>query len=112
MTITVITFESSPTSDKMEKVFKEHLKTNNNGFCVVKNYDTNFLSYLDIGGLVGPVTFDRAWIWTIQIQRDRKNRYLNQINQKWLNKSDFVDWIIESYPDSFEWLLFNPEWLA
>ena len=103
--ITVITFESSPLSGTVDKTFESHFETHSNGFCVVKTYDIDFLSYAE-------KQIKAHYVWTIQLRHNEENRYLNQATQQWLDKSHFVDWIMESYPDSFEWLLFNPEWLA
>ncbi len=100
----VITFESKPTSNDIDKILFDHFKgldSNEGCMVLVKTNYTNFLSYIKKDG----------FIWTIQISVGKKNLYLNSKSGSWMARHDFLDWIKEDHPDSLEWLLFNPEWL-
>lgn len=100
----VITFESKPTSNDMDKILFDHFKglgPNEACMVLVKTNYTNYLSYVK----------RRDFIWTIQVRVGKKNLYLSSKTGTWIGRSDFLDWIKEDHPDSLEWLLFNPEWL-
>ena len=57
------------------------------------------------------------YVWCIAIYKPkyceyRKFTVSNSDANLLLKRPEFIDWIKEDYPQSFEWLLFNLEWLA
>lgn len=103
--ITVLNFGHSVSSDEMNAALDNHFKSLPNAICIVNAWDTEYLTYAE-KKLVAP-----HWVWTIQLSRAGSARYLDHRGIDYIGKTQFVDWVKESYPDSFEWLLFNQRFL-
>lgn len=76
------------------------------------NGQIEYLTYTEKG-----VKSYAHYVWRITIYKPkyceyRKFNMRNDDAHVLLNRQEFIDWIKEDYPQSFEWLLFNLEWLA
>lgn len=90
-------------TDLDKNYFSNH--PNSRVFIIQQNYLANIFVHHDGTNL------KLEYLWSI-LKRSDGVPWLFWLDKKYLNKETFLDELKEKYPDHFEWLIWNSEWLS